>query len=204
MKVIRAARAMRRIAARLRAEGKTIGLIPTMGALHEGHRSLIQTARRRTTAVVVSLFVNPRQFGPTEDFRRYPRTFAADARLCRTAGADWLFAPSPTEIYPAEFETVVEVEQLSRLLCGKARPGHFRGVTTVVMKLLCLIQPRYAFFGRKDYQQSVIVKRMIHDVCLPVTVVICPTVRESDGLACSSRNRYLSGEIGRASCRERV
>lgn len=198
MKIIRTARAMQRIAARLRAEGKTIGLVPTMGALHAGHRSLIRAARRRTDAVIVSLFVNPLQFGPTEDFRRYPRAFAADARLCRAEGAGWLFAPSATEVYPAGFETSVAVERLSRLFCGKARLGHFRGVTTVVMKLLCLIQPGYAFFGRKDYQQFVIVTRMIRDLGLPVTIVVCPTVREPDGLACSSRNRYLNAAERRA------
>lgn len=192
MKTIRTARAMQVVARRLRARGNTIGFVPTMGALHEGHRALIRAARRTTDAVVVSLFVNPRQFGPAEHFRRYPRDLAGDARLCRQEHVDWLFVPSEAELYPKGFQTVVEVQQLSRPLCGESRPGHFRGVATVVLTLFGLVRPDRAFFGQKDYQQLVVIRRMVRDLHLPVEVVSCPTIREPDGLACSSRNRFLS------------
>lgn len=183
---------------RLRAEGKVIGVVPTMGALHAGHRSLIRRACRTTDAVIVSRFVNPIQFGPGEDLRRYPRTPAADARVCRAEGVNWLFTPSASEMYPPGFETVVEVTRLGRLLCGRVRPGHFRGVATVVLKLFWLTLPHRAFFGQKDYQQAIVIKRMIQDLQMPVRIIVCPTVREPDGLACSSRNRYLSPAERRA------
>ncbi len=191
MKIVRTARVMQAVARRLRARGKTIGFVPTMGALHEGHRALIRAARRATDAVVVSLFVNPLQFGPAEDFRRYPRDLSGDTRLCRQERVDWLFVPSAAELYPEGFQTTVEVKRLSRVLCGQRRPGHFRGVATVVLKLFGLVQPDRAFFGQKDYQQLVIIRRLVRDLHLPVEVVSCPTVREPDGLAYSSRNRYL-------------
>ncbi|MSR32928.1 MAG: pantoate--beta-alanine ligase [Gemmataceae bacterium] len=175
-----------------RKEGKTIGFVPTMGALHEGHASLIRTARERDCFTVVSLFVNPKQFGPREDFHLYPRPLQADLRLCETAGAALAFHPSAEEIYPLGFQTSVEVEGLGEALCGRARPGHFRGVTTVVLKLFNQVLPDIAFFGQKDAQQALILRKMVRDLDVPVEMVICPTVRETDGLAMSSRNRYLS------------
>ena len=163
-----------------------------MGALHEGHASLIRAARRRTDAVAVSIFVNPLQFGPSEDLARYPRSTAEDVRLCRAEGVDVVFLPSVEELYPAKFQTTVRVKELTERYEGQARPGHFDGVTTVVAKLFHLIGPDRAFFGQKDYQQVVVVKQMVQDLDLPIDVVVGPTVRAPDGLALSSRNRLLS------------
>jgi pantoate--beta-alanine ligase len=168
-----------------------------MGALHAGHLALIGKARAlagKKGLVVVSVFVNPTQFGPGEDFLRYPRAFAADRRLCEEAGVDVLFNPEPTEIYPPGFSTYVSEEQISLGLCGKTRPGHFRGVCTVVLKLFNIIAPDAAIFGEKDYQQVAIIRRMTADLNLPVRIVTAPTVREPDGLALSSRNAYLNAE----------
>lgn len=173
-------------------QGLSVGLVPTMGALHEGHRSLIRRARRENDAVVVSIFVNPAQFGPREDFARYPRPFAQDRALCRSERADAVFLPSPEEMYFPDHETWVSVDALASGLCGEFRPGHFRGVATVVLKLLNLVRPTRAYFGRKDYQQLKVIERMVRDLNVPVKIVPCPTVREKDGLALSSRNRYLS------------
>jgi len=174
--------------------GLTVGFVPTMGNLHQGHFKLVTEARQRADRVVVSIFVNPTQFGPNEDFANYPRTPKQDAELLDKAAADLLFQPEIAEIYPSGLNrsTVVDVPQLSRILCGAARPGHFAGVATVVTKLLSIVQPQIAVFGEKDYQQLAIVQRLVADLCLPTTIVSLPTVREPDGLAMSSRNRYLT------------
>ena len=174
--------------------GSKIGFVPTMGALHEGHISLVHEARKHCNFVVVSIFVNPMQFGPDEDFHRYPRPLQDDLKLCSNAGVNLVFNPSVEEMYPADFTTVVEVNGLTNNLCGKSRPGHFKGVTTVVMKLFGQVQPHIAYLGQKDAQQALVIKRMARDLDLPIEVVICPTLREADGLAMSSRNRYLSFE----------
>jgi pantoate--beta-alanine ligase len=174
-----------------RAGGCTIGLVPTMGALHAGHTSLIERAKTENDFVVVSIFVNPAQFGPHDDFDRYPRSLDRDLIACAGTGADLVFHP-PTEVmYPAGFRTYVEVTELQDVLEGASRPGHFRGVCTVVLKLLNLVQPDRAYIGQKDGQQARIVQQMVRDLAVPVDVVICPTVREADGLALSSRNHYL-------------
>jgi pantoate--beta-alanine ligase len=174
-----------------RAAGQTIGLVPTMGALHEGHASLIRVAKHRCPFVVVSIFVNPAQFGPQEDLSRYPRTLSEDLALCEREGATLIFAPEPSEIYPEGFRTYVEVHELQDVLEGASRPGHFRGVATVVLKLFNILQPDRAYFGQKDAQQARIIRQMVRDLDVPVRVIVAPTVREPDGLALSSRNRYL-------------
>lgn len=179
----------------LRLRGERIGLVPTMGALHTGHLSLVDAVRAAgATRVVVSIFVNPLQFGPNEDLAKYPRTFADDVARCAEHGVDVVYAPTPERMYPPGFQTHVEVEQLTRDHDGPRRPGHFRGVATVVTKLLAATGPCIAGFGRKDYQQLRTVKQLVRDLDLPVTVLECPTQREADGLALSSRNRYLSAE----------
>ena len=170
---------------------KTIGLVATMGALHEGHLSLMQRARRQCDVVVVSLFVNPLQFGPSEDLGRYPRTFQADRQSCQKAGVDVLFIPDGKAFYPTTFQTTVIVDRLTKRWEGAVRPTHFQGVTTVVTKLLNLVGPHQAYFGQKDYQQYVVIKQLVEDLNMPVKIVRCPTVREVDGLAMSSRNRFL-------------
>jgi len=177
-----------------RGKGLRIGLVPTMGALHEGHASLIRAARAECGYVAVSLFVNPTQFGPGEDLSRYPRPVEKDVELCRREGADLVFAPAATEMYPEGFATTVRVAGLSEKMCGAFRPGHFDGVCTVVAKLLAIIQPDAAYFGEKDAQQLAIVRRMAADLNLPLEIRGCPLVREPDGLAMSSRNAYLSPE----------
>lgn len=171
--------------------GLVVGLVPTMGYLHEGHLALIKKAAQRCDRVIVSVFVNPLQFGPAEDFERYPRDFKKDHSLCLKAGVDALFVPSVKEVYPPDFQTYIEVERLSQGLEGAARPGHFRGVATVVAKLFNACSPDIAFFGQKDYQQAVIIKQMVKDLNFPIKIVVCPTVRERSGLAASSRNSYL-------------
>jgi pantoate--beta-alanine ligase len=186
-------------AAKFRRESHShpLVLVLTMGALHAGHLSLIRKARKlagEEGRVVVSIFVNPTQFGPGEDFSRYPRTFPEDCRLCKEAGVDAIFHPEPDAMYPAGFSTYVDEERMSRGLCGKSRPGHFRGVCTVVLKLFNIIAPEAAVFGEKDYQQAAIIGRMARDLNVPVRIVTAPTVREADGLALSSRNVYLSAE----------
>jgi len=174
--------------------GNTIGLVPTMGALHEGHASLIRAAAASVGYVAVSIFVNPTQFGPNEDFGRYPRTFEADCALAEAGGADVVFAPSVEELYPGGAATFVEVAGLSDRLDGKSRPGHFRGVATVVAKLMIAAEPDRAFFGQKDAAQVAVLRRMVSDLRLATEIVVCPIVREADGLALSSRNVYLSAE----------
>ncbi len=178
----------------LRRPGTTIGFVPTMGALHAGHGSLIEQARRGCDVVVVSIFVNPIQFNQDADYQRYPRTLDADAAFCEARGVDFLFAPDPEEMYPAPLDTYVEVARLGDHLCGAFRPGHFRGVTTVVAKLFAIVQPDRAYFGEKDAQQLAIIRRMVRDLSLPVEIVAVPTVREADGLAMSSRNKHLTPE----------
>jgi pantoate--beta-alanine ligase len=176
----------------LSAAGKSVGLVPTMGALHAGHLSLVRRARAECDAVIATIFVNPAQFGPSEDFSRYPRTLERDLELLADLGCDLVFAPPHDEVYPAGFSTYVEPPAVGATLEGKHRPGHFRGVATVVLKLLNLIPADVAYFGQKDYQQSLVIQHMVRDLNLPVKIAVCPIVREADGLALSSRNRYLS------------
>ncbi len=194
MEVVRTIAEARRAVAAARQTGRRIGFVPTMGALHAGHVALIDAARRADTWPVVSIFVNPTQFAPHEDFDRYPRDEAGDFAICRTAGTGLVFAPAPAEIYPPPAHTQIHIAELTRGLCGPHRPGHFDGVALVVTKLLNIIQPDEAYFGEKDYQQLAIVRQLVRDLNLPVNIVGCPTVREPDGLALSSRNRYLSPE----------
>jgi pantoate--beta-alanine ligase len=182
-----------RSAAELPREGE-IGLVPTMGAFHEGHLALFRAARDENHVVVASLFVNPAQFGEGEDLERYPRDEEHDARLAEEASVDVLYVPAPEEIYPDSFETWVEVERLGSILEGEHRPGHFRGVATVCLKLFNLVRPRRAYFGQKDVQQVAVVRRMVRDLAVPVEIRVVPTVRDEDGLALSSRNAYLSPE----------
>ncbi len=192
MQTIRTAKAMAAWSAAHLREGVTIGLVPTMGALHAGHRALIRAARLSCDAVVVSLFVNPAQFGPKEDFARYPQKPKADAALCAKEGVDVLFAPPVGEIYPDGFQTTVLVPKLARRWEGEFRPGHFDGVATVVTKLLTLVRPAAAFFGQKDFQQAALIRRLVEDLNLDARAIVYPTVREADGLALSSRNVYLT------------
>jgi pantoate--beta-alanine ligase len=177
-----------------RAENRIIGLIPTMGALHEGHLALVQRARQECSQVITSIFVNPKQFGPKEDLAKYPRTFDADAGKLVAAGVDSAFVPEAVDVYPPGFRTYVTVEGLSDRLEGRSRPGHFRGVATVVVKLLEIVQPHFAYFGRKDAQQVRIISQMARDLNLDTEIVVCPVVREADGLALSSRNVYLKAD----------
>ena len=188
-KTIKAVRSLVKIA---RSKDSKIGLVPTMGALHTGHISLIEAAVKECDFVVVSIFVNPTQFGPGEDFEKYPRPLEADLEICREAGVDVVFAPEPRHIYPAENVTWVTVEKLTKSLCGRSRPEHFRGVTTVCAKLFNIVAPDAAYFGQKDAQQAIVIKRMVADMNMPLEIVVCPTVREPNGLAISSRNQYLS------------
>jgi pantoate--beta-alanine ligase len=194
VKVLESVEQTRAACAHARAEGKRIGLVPTMGALHEGHLSLVRAARAQTDFVVVSIFVNPTQFGPTEDFSKYPRTFERDRELLEREGVAVLFAPTAEEMYPQGACTFVEVEDLPRKLEGRTRPTHFRGVTTVVNKLFNIVHPERAFFGQKDAQQTVILRKMVCDLNMDVQLVVMPIVREPDGLAMSSRNRYLDAK----------
>ena len=195
MEIINRRQRMNSVARKVRREqDRTIGLVPTMGALHEGHLSLVREARRMCDVVVVSVFVNPAQFAPGEDFERYPRDLTKDTALLTDYNVDYIFAPSPEEMYPKGFATYVTVEGLSEQLEGVARPGHFRGVATVVTILFNIIHPDFAFFGQKDAQQTLIVKRLVRDLALDTEVVILPTVREPSGLALSSRNAYLNDE----------
>ena len=194
MQIVRTVQELREWTRADRYETNTIGIVPTMGALHAGHASLIRAAREECGCVVVSIFVNPTQFGPNEDFARYPRSFEADCELAKAAGASLIFAPSVEELYPDGAATFVEVEGLSNRLDGKSRPGHFRGVATVVAKLLIATEADLAFFGQKDAAQVAVLRRMMTDLRLPAKIVVCPIVREPDGLALSSRNAYLSEE----------
>jgi pantoate--beta-alanine ligase len=194
MKTLHTVEEMRAATAEARRAGRSVGFAPTMGALHEGHLSLVRAARQRCDVVVASIFVNPTQFGPNEDFAKYPRTLESDSAMLVREKCDLLFAPSPDEMYPAGATTFVEVEGLSDRLDGKSRPGHFRGVATIVSKLFSIVQPDVAFFGQKDAAQCAVIKKLVRDLRIPVEIVVCPIVREADGLAMSSRNAYLSPE----------
>ena len=202
MRIVRSVAAMQRLARRWEREGLRVGFVPTMGCLHAGHLSLVRRARQlvgRRGKVIVSIYVNPTQFGPREDLSRYPRDLARDARLCRAESVDVIFAPGDGQMYPRNgrrpFSTFVVEEELSRGMEGKSRPTHFRGVTTVVAKLFNIVRPEVAVFGAKDYQQLAVVRRMVKDLNLPVRIVVGPTFREPDGLAMSSRNKYLVGGL---------
>jgi len=185
---------MKKLSEKYLKENKTIGFVPTMGFLHEGHLSLVRRAREENDIVVVSIFVNPTQFGPNEDYESYPRDFERDVKLLKELNVDVVFYPSVEEMYPKDFSTYVEETKLSRYLCGKSRPGHFRGVCTIVTKLFNIVRPTRAYFGQKDAQQFRVIKRMVRDLNMDVELVECPIVREHDGLAMSSRNIYLSGD----------
>jgi pantoate--beta-alanine ligase len=189
---------MKEHARQARAEGRIVGLVPTMGALHDGHLSLVKRAKQDCSPVIASLFVNPKQFGPKEDFAKYPRSFEADVKKFTEAGVDELFAPEPAEVYPTGFRTYVNVEGLNERLEGRSRPGHFRGVTTMVLKLLEIVQPHFAYFGRKDAQQARLIQQMVSDLNVDTRIVVCPIMREPDGLALSTRNAYLNAEERRA------
>lgn len=192
MQLVRSITKVKKIIAAQKKRGMKIGLVPTMGYLHEGHLSLVRIAHKKCDFLVVSVFVNPTQFGPEEDFRKYPRDLKRDLRLLKLEGVDLVFYPSASQMYPDGFQTYVEVTEWSRLLCGASRPVHFRGVTTVVLKLFNIVQPDIAVFGSKDFQQAVIIKKMVKDLNLNVRIVTGRIVRENDGLAMSSRNKYLS------------
>lgn len=192
--VIEDTRAMQQTAEALRLRGKRIGLVPTMGFLHQGHLTLIEVAKKHADLVITSIFVNPTQFGPSEDFTRYPRNLERDTQLASEAGTDYVFAPATESMYPSGYHTFVEVERITEGLEGKSRSGHFRGVATVVSKLFNIARPHVAVFGQKDAQQVVVVRQMLRDLNFDTELVVCPTVRERDGLAMSSRNAYLSTE----------
>lgn len=194
MEVAKTIESVRKLVEAARRDGKRIGFVPTMGALHVGHVSLIEAATNECDFIVVSIFVNPTQFGPGEDFEKYPRPVEADLEMCRKAGVDVVFAPTPKEMYPAENLAWVAVEKLTEPLCGWSRAGHFRGVTTVCAKLFNIVAPDAAYFGQKDAQQAIVIKRMVQDLNMPLRIVVCPTVREPNGLAVSSRNQYLSAQ----------
>jgi len=201
MKIVSTIAEVRKIIAAARHDGKRIGLVPTMGALHAGHGSLIERAVQDCGFVIVTIFVNPTQFGPSEDLAKYPRTFQQDTAYCTQLGADLIFAPAPEEMYPRQQQAWVDVEKLTDGLCGASRPGHFRGVTTVCTKFFNIITPDIAYFGQKDAQQVIVIRRMVTDLNMPLEICVCPIVREPDGLALSSRNRYLSpDERRRAVC----
>ncbi|QIJ72867.1 pantoate--beta-alanine ligase [Thermosulfuriphilus ammonigenes] len=194
MEIVTSIEKMTQISLKWRKEGQKIAFVPTMGYFHEGHLSLMRLARKKGDRLVVSVFVNPTQFGPQEDFEKYPRDKKRDIELAKKEGVDVLFCPSKEEMYPPEYQTYVEVTELSRPLCGESRPGHFRGVATVVLKLFNIIRPHLAVFGEKDYQQLLVIKKVVQDLNLSVEIVSHPIVREIDGLAMSSRNVYLSSE----------
>ena len=194
MKLVHTIAEMRALSRSARSAGKRLGLVPTMGALHEGHLSLVRAAKAKSDIAAASIFVNPTQFGPNEDFAKYPRNLERDCARLEIEGVEWVFAPTTDEMYSSNSVTWVTVERLSDRLCGKSRPGHFRGVTTVVSKLFHIIDPDAAFFGQKDAAQHAIIRRMVRDLNMPVTIEICPIVREPDGLAMSSRNAYLSAQ----------
>jgi len=194
MHIIRTVSEMQTAAEALRGEGKRIALVPTMGALHEGHLSLVEIARKRADVVVVSIFVNPAQFGPNEDFENYPRTLTEDADKLKALGVDLIFAPEKDDFYPKDFSTYISEERLSKGLCGASRPGHFRGVCTVVAILFNIVRPQVAVFGQKDAQQVAVIKRMVRDLRMGIDIAVAPIIREKDGLAMSSRNRYMVSE----------
>src|SRR4030043_470399 len=192
MEIIRIPRVMQEISRKFLREAKTIGFVPTMGALHEGHLSLVRRAKQDNHVTVVSIFVNPIQFGPSEDFKKYPRNIEADMERLRKDEVDTAFMPEISSMYPEGFLTYVEVKDISEKLCGAFRPGHFRGVATVVTKLLNIVNPTKAYFGQKDFQQTIVIKQLVKDLDMDADIVVCPTLREQDGLAMRSRNAYLT------------
>lgn len=198
MEVIRIPKIMQYTSKNHLLKGKTIGFVPTMGALHEGHLSLVRRARQDNNITVVSIFVNPIQFGPSEDYVKYPRDIEEDTKKLQKENIDILFLPDVSGMYPEDFLTYIDVEKISTKLCGTFRPGHFRGVATVVMKLFNIVKPTSTYFGQKDFQQTVVIKQMVKDLDLDIDIIICPTVREPDGLAMSSRNVYLDPEQRKA------
>jgi len=198
MEIIRIQKIMQETSKECLKEGKTVGFVPTMGAFHEGHLSLIRRAKQENDVTIVSIFVNPIQFGPSEDFKRYPSDIEGDTEKLQREKVDVVFMPEVSSMYPGRFLTHVEVEKISERLCGAFRPGHFRGVATVVTKLLNIVKPTRAYFGQKDFQQSVIIKQLVKDLNIDVDVIVCPTMREQDGLAMSSRNAYLDIEQRKA------
>lgn len=198
MEVIKTIKEMKEFSSQARRAGKTIAFVPTMGYFHDGHLSLMREGRRRGNLLIISLFVNPTQFGPNEDFKNYPRDFERDSKMAEEVGVDVLFAPEASDMYPLNHQTIVRVEKVTQNLCGRSRPIHFQGVTTVVMMLFEIVMPHVAIFGEKDYQQLVTIQQMVRDLHLSVEVVGMPTVREADGLAMSSRNAYLLPEERKA------
>lgn len=194
MKIITSPSEMQAYSNKARMEGKIIGFVPTMGFLHEGHLSLMRRCRSENDICVVSIFVNPTQFGPNEDYERYPRDLERDSKMSEEVGVDIIFHPSVEDMYPKGYATFVNVERLTEKMCGLSRPGHFRGVTTVVTKLFNLVKPHRAYFGQKDAQQAIVIKRMVQDLNMDIEIIVMPTVREKDGLAMSSRNKYLNEE----------
>lgn len=194
MKIVRSVSEMISLARTFRAGGRTIGLVPTMGALHDGHLSLLECAQENSDVSVLSVFVNPSQFAPNEDYEKYPRPFEKDCRKAEGAGCDILFSPTVEEMYPPEYMTTVSVSGITEKLCGKSRPNHFVGVATVVLKLLNIVYPHVAVFGQKDAQQAIVIRRMVADLHHPTRIIVAPIVREKDGLAVSSRNSYLTPE----------
>jgi len=198
MEIVNRIQRMKEIIKDIKKDNKTIGFVPTMGCLHQGHLSLVREARRMSDYAIVSIFVNPKQFGPNEDYEKYPRNITKDAEILSQENVDYVFYPAVEEMYPENYRTYVIVEDLSDKLCGRSRPGHFKGVATIVLKLLNIIQPNFAFFGQKDAQQSIIIKKMIRDLNLDTEIIILPIVREPDGLAMSSRNLYLNPEERKA------
>jgi len=198
MRIIEKISEVRTIVGSLRREGKTIGFVPTMGYLHQGHMSLVKASRQANDITIMSIFVNPAQFGPKEDFEKYPRDMDADSKKADEAGVDMIFLPTVKEMYPDDYSTYVEVLGITDKLCGKSRPGHFKGVCTVVLKLFNIVCPDRAYFGQKDAQQAAVINRMVKDLNSKVMIITCPIVRESDGLAMSSRNVYLRSEERKA------
>jgi len=191
MEIVKTIKEVREIVLQQQKNGRTVGLVPTMGYLHKGHLSLVETAKRNNDFIVMSIFVNPTQFGKNEDYDKYPRDLERDAQLAESAGVDVIFAPEVGEMYPEDYKTYVNVEGITEILCGKSRPGHFRGVTTIVSKLFNIVKPQRAYFGQKDAQQAAVIKKMVKDLNFDIEIVTCPIVREEDGLAMSSRNVYL-------------
>lgn len=198
MDIIRRTQIMQQISLNLKKKGNKIGFVPTMGALHFGHLSLVRRANQISHTTIVSIFVNPMQFGPDEDYDRYPRDLAKDADTLKELNVEYIFAPDVSNIYAEGFSTEISNSKLGNILCGKSRPGHFKGVLTVVAKLFNIVQPDFAIFGQKDYQQLILIKRMVQDLNFPIEIISCPIVRESDGLAMSSRNSYLSPDERKA------
>ncbi|KNY25450.1 pantoate--beta-alanine ligase [Pseudobacteroides cellulosolvens] len=194
MRVIEKISDLKAIIRSQKSSGKTIGFVPTMGYLHQGHMSLVKASKDENDFTIMSIFVNPTQFGPNEDFDKYPRDMARDTKMAEAAGVDVIFAPLKDEMYPARYKTYVDVEDITNVLCGKSRPSHFKGVTTVVTKLFNIVEPDKAYFGQKDAQQVIVLKKMVRDLNMNLEIVTCPIVRESDGLAMSSRNTYLTPE----------